>query len=140
MPGLPVFIIDASASRPFRGNPAAVCLLDIDISDAAMQDVAAELNLSETAFVDVRSSAMSLRWLTPTAEVALCGHATLAAAHVLLEQGLASHGGGIDFNTRSVRLVARSRSPAIALDMPAMRLASCVLPSSPRNALGVTPI
>ena len=86
-------LVDAFTSSPFTGNPAGVCLTDAD--DAAwMQAVAAEVNVSETAFVDLSTLAstgeVGLRWFTPTVEVEICGHATLASAHVLFEQGLAT--------------------------------------------------
>ena len=79
-----IFIVDAFADRPFTGNPAAVCLLDQECEDEWMQDVAAEMTLSETAFlVSQASGEWGLRWFTPRVEVDLCGHATLASAHVL---------------------------------------------------------
>src|SRR5437762_12425137 len=81
--GLPLFHVDAFADRPFAGNPAAVCLLPGPRPDAWMRQVAAEMNLSETAFVHPEREGFRLRWFTPAVEVALCGHATLAAAHVL---------------------------------------------------------
>jgi len=75
--------IDAFTSEPFKGNPAAVCLLDREREEAWMQNVAAEMNLSETAFLLPRGDGFSLRWFTPAIEVALCGHTTLASAHAL---------------------------------------------------------
>ncbi|WP_456448036.1 PhzF family phenazine biosynthesis protein, partial [Thiolapillus sp.] len=89
---LPLFQVDAFTDRPFSGNPAAVCLLDRERDADWMQAVAAELNLSETAFLLQREDGFGLRWFTPTTEVDLCGHATLAAAHVLWEQGLLAPG------------------------------------------------
>jgi predicted PhzF superfamily epimerase YddE/YHI9 len=85
---IPIFQVDAFTSEPFRGNPAAVCLLDGVRDDAWMQNVAMEMNLSETAFLIPRSpNRYDLRWMTPEVEVALCGHATLASAHVLFQTG-----------------------------------------------------
>lgn len=80
---VPLFHVDAFTDRPFAGNPAAVCLPPGDPTDAWMQQVAAEINLSETAFVQRREDGFRLRWFTPKVEVDLCGHATLASAHVL---------------------------------------------------------
>ena len=81
----PLYIVDAFASGPFTGNPAAVCLLESSADAGWMQSVAAEMNLSETAFLVPRQDGFDLRWFTPVTEVDLCGHATLASAHVLWE-------------------------------------------------------
>ncbi|HEX8859595.1 MAG TPA: PhzF family phenazine biosynthesis isomerase, partial [Actinomycetes bacterium] len=93
--------VDAFTNRPFGGNPAAVCLLDREVDDEWMQSVAAEMNLSETAFVDTRDGGreLPLRWFTPRAEVALCGHATLASAHALWREGACPAGSEIRFAT-----------------------------------------
>ena len=85
---IPYFLIDAFAERPFEGNPAAVCLLPSAGEASWMQLVAREMNLSETAFVSARATGFDLRWFTPTTEVDLCGHATLAAAHALWAKGV----------------------------------------------------
>src|SRR3979411_3216039 len=85
--GLPMFIVDAFRPLPFAGNPAAVCLLTQDPADGWMQKVAAEMNLSETAFLLPRPDGSNLRWFTPAVEVDLCGHATLASAHILWDTG-----------------------------------------------------
>ena len=114
-----VFIVDAFAHGPFSGNPAAVCLLSAPVRDAAMQALAAELNLSETAFVWPEGEGWRLRWFTPTTEVSLCGHATLAAAHVLWESGLVDTGVHIRFGTLSGLLEARPTEGGIELDFPA---------------------
>ena len=88
----PCFQVDAFTSRAFRGNPAAVCLLEKSRSAKWMQDVAAEKNLSETAFVIPLKSGFRLRWFAPVCEIDLCGHATLATAHVLWSEGVAPSG------------------------------------------------
>jgi PhzF family phenazine biosynthesis protein len=120
-----LYVVDAFTSVPFTGNPAAVCLLDGDtragVDAEWMQALAAEMNHSETAFVDLSTLAttgeIGLRWFTPTVEVDICGHATLAAAHVLLEQGLAT--APLAFRTASGVLRAdRAGRDAIALDFP----------------------
>ena len=79
--------VDAFTAEPFRGNPAAVCIMETPADSEWMQAVAREMNLSETAFVHPHGDAFDLRWFTPAVEVALCGHATLASAHVLWEEG-----------------------------------------------------
>jgi PhzF family phenazine biosynthesis protein len=84
---IPIYIVDAFATRPFAGNPAAVCLLEQPREDDWLQAVAREMNLSETAFLIPLASGYQLRWFTPSTEVDLCGHATLAGAHVLWETG-----------------------------------------------------
>lgn len=114
----PLFIVDAFTERPFGGNPAAVCLLDGPQPDDWLKSVAAEMNLSETAFTWPEGETRRLRWLTPTVEVDLCGHATLATAHVLEETGHTR--GPIHFETRSGRLTAERRSHRIELDFPAL--------------------
>ena len=83
-----IFQADAFTNRPFSGNPAAVCLLSEPVEAAWMQNVANEMNLSETAFLYQQEDGYNLRWFTPQVEVDLCGHATLASAHILWEQGL----------------------------------------------------
>src|SRR6478672_16109 len=106
---MPLFHVDAFTDRAFSGNPAAVCLLSEEAApdERWHQSVAAEMNLSETAFLKPRDGHWELRWFTPTAEVDLCGHATLASAHVLWQAGYANPGSTIDFQTRSGRLSAR---------------------------------
>src|ERR1700720_4598166 len=103
---LPLYQIDAFTSRMFGGNPAAVVLLDAWLPDSVLQAVAAENNLAETAFVVLHHEIMPLRWFTPMVEVDLCGHATLAAAHVLFKYTLplATH---LTFSTRSGNLTVR---------------------------------
>jgi PhzF family phenazine biosynthesis protein len=86
MPSLPVYQVDAFTSRPFAGNPAAVCPLEGPLSERLMQDIAAENNLSETAFFHREGDGFALRWFTPTVEVDLCGHATLASAQILMTE------------------------------------------------------
>jgi len=105
---VPIHVVDAFAERPFAGNPAAVCLLDAPRPDAWMQSLAAEMRHSETAFLVREGAAWRLRWMTPKVEVDLCGHGTLAAAHVLLAEALAPHDAPIHFVTRSGALSARA--------------------------------
>jgi len=133
----PLFHVDAFASRPFTGNPAAVCLLDRPAEAAWMQAVAAEMNLSETAFVVAGADPLALRWFTPRVEVDLCGHATLAAAHVLWETGRLGHDAPARFATRSGVLTATLRDGWIELDFPATPCAAASLPDGFLAALGI---
>ncbi len=111
--------IDAFTDQPFRGNPAAVCLLDAPRDDKWMQSVGAEMNLSETAFLLHQQDGFSLRWFTPIVEVDLCGHATLASAHALWSEGLLESDETARFHTRSGLLTATRRGDWIELNFPA---------------------
>lgn len=136
---LPLFQVDAFTDTPFRGNPAAVCLLSQAREAAWMQAVAAEMNLSETAFVSPASDGFDLRWFTPTVEVALCGHATLAAAHVLWETGHLAPSQPARFQTKSGLLTAERRCPDIELNFPATRVEPAEAPAGLAEALGAAP-
>jgi PhzF family phenazine biosynthesis protein len=116
---IPISQVDAFADHPFAGNPAAVCLLPTARDARWMQNVAAEMNLSETAFLVPRDGRYDLRWFTPTVEVDLCGHATLASAHVLWESGRLRADQDARFDTRSGLLVARRDGVWIEMDFPA---------------------
>jgi PhzF family phenazine biosynthesis protein len=130
--------IDAFADAPFRGNPAAVCLLDGREPDAAwMQNVAAEMNLSETAFLRRQHDGdWSLRWFTPAVEVDLCGHATLASAHALWEEGQLGAGDEARFQTRSGLLTARRDGDWIELNFPMLATSPAEPPAGLLEALG----
>lgn len=118
--GRPLTWVDAFTDRPFAGNPAAVCVAAGLKDERWMRSLAAELGLSETAFVEPRGEEFGLRWFTPAVEVDLCGHATLAAAHVLWDEGHVPPGRPIAFRTRSGVLAARRSDDGwIALDFPA---------------------
>jgi predicted PhzF superfamily epimerase YddE/YHI9 len=114
---LPIFQVDAFASNVFQGNPAAVCPLDTWIDDAKMQAIAAENNVSETAFFVKEGASYRLRWFTPTCEVNLCGHATLASGYVFLNK-LDPSKNAIQFETRSGSLIVRRDGDLLALDLP----------------------
>lgn len=117
---IPLWQVNAFADRPFTGNPAAVCILPSYPSDQWLQNVAAEMNLSETSFIVPTDEAnrFHLRWFTPTTEVDLCGHATLAAAHTLIEQNLITTDSAIRFQTRSGELRCSRSGQRITLDFP----------------------
>src|SRR3989440_6057934 len=137
--GLAVVHVDAFTRTPLAGNPAAVCVLPAARDARWMQDVAREMNLSETAFLVAENTGYRLRWFTPVAEVALCGHATLAGAHVLWEDGHLARGAPARFHTLSGLLTAERRGDWIELDFPATRAAPGPLPPGLAEALGVTP-
>lgn len=117
-----IFLVDAFTSKPFAGNPAGVCLLLSEPKDEKwMQRVAAEVNAAETAYVSVRdNSSFNLRWFTPTDEVELCGHATLAAAHILWQEGILDTGEHAEFHTESGMLTAKRTGEKIELNFPAL--------------------
>lgn len=131
-------LVDAFAERPFTGNPAAVCLLDRDKPDEWMQNLAFELGYSETAFVTRRDNMWQLRWFAPSSEVKLCGHATLASAHVLWSLGRAQ--GPIEFSTLSGVLRCERDARAIAIDLPRGTLEDTTPPVGLLSALGVRPL
>jgi len=136
---IPFFLVDAFTDRLFGGNPAVVCLLSAWKDDRWLQDVAAEMNQSETAFLVVHNADIfKLRWFTPKVEVDLCGHATLASAHVLWQQGIARLDDEVCFSTRSGLLKAVRRGGDIELDFPAAPEVPIKPPSDLLAALGVT--
>ena len=132
--------VDAFTDRIFEGNPAAVCLLPTPRTEVWMQQMAREMNLSETAFLEPQSTAVfGLRWFTPTVEVDLCGHATLASAHVLWDQRIVPEEAMIRFSTRAGVLTAQPRDGAIELDFPAVVDTPATPPVGLLDALGVEP-
>ena len=137
----PLFQVDAFTAEPFAGNPAAVCLLEGGEDPGWMQQVAAEMNLSETAFLRPADlGTYALRWFTPAVEVELCGHATLASAHVLWTEGLAGEGRAVRFDTASGALTARPGGDGtIWLDFPATPAAPVDPPEGLLDALGGGP-
>lgn len=130
--------VDAFTSVPFSGNPAAVCVLPEARDAAWMQHVAMEMNLSETAFLVRQSDGFNLRWFTPAVEVDLCGHATLASAHVLWEAGYVLPNQQARFHTKSGLLTAEKHGEWIELDFPASLEQPAEAPSALLSALGVS--
>jgi len=133
---LRLLTVDAFTDQPFRGNPAAVCLLDRERGAEWMQHVANEMNLSETAFLLRQDDGWSLRWFTPAVEVDLCGHATLASAHALWSER-ADDASTLRFHTRSGLLTAARDGEWIELDFPAKREQQVAAPPELLDALGV---
>lgn len=132
-----LYQVDSFTDSPFGGNPAAVCLMETTRDDNWMLKVAREMNLSETAFCLPLHDGYSLRWFTPTIEVDLCGHATLATAHVLWEAGLLETGRYARFQTRSGLLTAHLDGSWILMDFPADPAGPCPPPPGLLEALGV---
>jgi PhzF family phenazine biosynthesis protein len=137
--GLPIIQVDSFTNRPFAGNPAAVCILPNEAGEEWMLKVASEMNLAETAFLVPRRDGYDLRWFTPCVEVDLCGHATLASAHVLWEDGHLPPNAQARFHTRSGVLTADRHDPWIELDFPATPATPADAPSGLVEALGAKP-
>ncbi|MEX1311524.1 MAG: PhzF family phenazine biosynthesis protein [Candidatus Sulfomarinibacteraceae bacterium] len=137
----PIWQVDAFTDEPFRGNPAAVCILDKPIDEDRMQKIALEMNLSETAFVVPGDDGFELRWFTPACEVRLCGHATLASAHVLWTEGFVEPSAQIAFHTlHSGTLTARRTGGRIELDFPSRPPEVVEPPDGLVEALGLEPV
>ena len=137
--GQEIFQVDAFTREPFSGNPAGVCVMTDAADEAWMQRVAAEMNLSETAFLYPEDGEFNLRWFTPAMEVGLCGHATLASAHVLWEEGHLPSGKQARFRTRSGLLTADRIDDLIELALPAEPPQPAQAPRGVTEALGVSP-
>ena len=134
-----LYQVDAFADAVFKGNPAAVCPLDEWLDDDLLQSIASENNLSETAFFVAKDGAYDLRWFTPAAEVDLCGHATLATAHVVFEH-VERKASDVHFDTRSGRLsVARGADGLLAMDFPAQPGSEIAVGEDMIQALGAEP-
>lgn len=134
-----LYQVDAFTARPFAGNPAAVCLLPEPRDERWMQDVAREMNLSETAFLHPEDGGYRLRWFTPAVEVELCGHATLASAHVLWETGRLAAEETARFHTLSGLLTAERAGEWIELDFPARTAEETAAPEGLAEAVGAEP-
>lgn len=136
---LEIIQVDAFTNRPFSGNPAGVCLLPEAAEAEWMQNVAAEMNLSETAFLYPQDDGFNLRWFTPATEVELCGHATLASAHVLWERKHLASDATARFHTLSGLLTAVRQGTWIEMDFPAEPVEATAAPDALIEALGVEP-
>jgi PhzF family phenazine biosynthesis protein len=135
----PIYQLDAFATRRFAGNPAAVMPLDSFLNDAVLQSIAAENNLAETAFLVADGGDYRLRWFTPTLEVPLCGHATLASAAVVMER-LEPRRSQVVFHSASGPLTVRKAEPGYVMDFPARASELVVTPPGLAQALGAVPI
>lgn len=135
--GLTIIQVDAFTDKKFAGNPAAVCLLDEPRDEKWMQDMAREMNLSATAYLHRQDDSFNLRWFTPAVEIALCGHGTLASAHVLWEMGQLEPTDEARFYTQRGLLTASRHGDWIELDFPAKREEMAQAPDGLERALGV---
>ncbi len=136
---VPIYQVDAFSSRLFGGNPAAVCPLKEWLPDATLQAIAAENNLAETAYYVPENSGYRLRWFTPGVEVDLCGHATLATAHVIMDIRREVPDGRVAFGSRSGELIVNRDGDLYALDFPARPPAECKIDDTLYEALGARP-
>ena len=136
MKNIRLFQVDAFARQRFEGNPAAVCPLDYWLDDHLLQAIAEENNLSETAFFVPEGDGFSLRWFTPLAEVELCGHATLASAHVLFEHSDYDKP-LITFETRSGQLCVERAHTGLSMNFPAIKALPCTTPELLKQAIGL---
>jgi PhzF family phenazine biosynthesis protein len=139
MPAIIIYQIDAFTGEIFKGNPAAVCPLEKELPDEMMQNIAAENNLSETAFVFSRNGRLHIRWFTPACEVDLCGHATLASAHALFHhEGFT--GQILEFQSKSGALRVANKGDILELDFPAAEVVPCEIDPVIEKALGIKPV
>ena len=134
---IPIYQVDAFSARVFGGNPAAVCLLDQPRDEQWMQQLASEMNLSETAFLEPAADGYGLRWFTPAVEVDLCGHATLASAHILWSEGHAAENSPLTFHSRSGKLLAELVDGRIQLDFPSKPQEPCEPAEGMLESLGI---
>ncbi len=135
-----IYQVDAFTGEAFKGNPAAVCLLNERANEQWMQNVAAEMNLSETAFLVPQENGYDLRWFTPTSEVDLCGHATLASAHILFETETLSADQAAVFFSKSGKLTVTRHKDRLEMDFPAEPPEEIAPPPALLKALGVYPV
>jgi PhzF family phenazine biosynthesis protein len=136
---VPIYQVDAFSSRLFGGNPAAVCPLDDWLPDATLQSIAAENNLADTAYFIRKNGKFHLRWFTPATEVDLCGHATLAAAHVIMDLRREVADGRVVFESKSGELIVHRDGDRYALDFPARPPVQTAFDDKLFAALGATP-
>ena len=140
MARIPIFQVDAFSDEIFFGNPAAICPLNKDLTESQMQNIARENNLSETAFVKIDKEPFPIRWFTPTTEVALCGHATLAAASVLFDEFLKAHQTKVCFSSKSGELQASKENGMIYLNFPTDYPSQTECSTLVAEGLGIEPL
>ena len=135
-----VYQVDAFTTEPFSGNPACVVIADANTPRELMQSIAAEMNVSETAFVIPMNNGLTIKWFTPQAEVNLCGHATLSAAHIMYETGYVKPGEEIVFGSRSGDLRVNKAGSWITLDFPAYPIIPVEVPAEFEKVTGIKPV
>jgi PhzF family phenazine biosynthesis protein len=135
-----IYQVDAFTDIPFKGNPAGVMIVDSEITSAWMQNMALEMNLSETAFLVPQEGGFDIRYFTPSIEVPLCGHATLASAHILFTEGIVKSNNPIILNARVGKLVIRKDGDCIVMNFPVYSLTQIEVPSGFKEKVGFEPI
>jgi len=138
--GRVVYQVDAFTAEPFKGNPAGVCILEKEMPKKWMQNLAAEMNLSETAFIIKNGDEYNIRYFTPESEIPLCGHATLASAHVMYETGHVVSGTQIKFLSKAGELTAGRSGSWITMNFPAYDVEEVQIPSGFERIIGVRPV
>ncbi len=134
-----IYQVDAFTSEAFKGNPAGVCILKKEMPDEWMQNIAMEMNLSETAFVFPGDKSWMIRYFTPAAEIPLCGHATLSSAHIMYETGIAAHDQEIIFNSKAGMLEMRYSEEWIIMNLPAYYSHPVSVPAETEKIIGTNP-
>ena len=135
-----IYQVDAFTSEPFKGNPAGVCILDKEMSDEWMQNIAAEMNLSETAFITGGKDEYKIRFFTPGSEIPLCGHATLSSAHIMFETGIVKKNDVITFSSKAGILKIRFSDGWVVMNFPAYDLEQAQIPQDICNYIVITPL
>ncbi len=135
-----IYQVDAFTSEPFKGNPAGVCILEKEMSAEWMQNVAAEMNLSETAFIVPGNNEFQIRFFTPEKEMPLCGHATLSSAHIMFETGVVGRDETILFNSKAGKLYVRFSDSWVIMDFPAYPLELIAIPDEIEKIIGAKPM
>jgi len=135
-----IYQVDAFTDRPFKGNPAGVMIVNTELTTGWMQNLALEMNLSETAFIVQQGGSFDIRYFTPTVEVPLCGHATLASAHILFEERFVEPGGTVLFNAKGGRLFIRREGTWIVMNFPVYSLSQIEVPAGFEETVGFEPI
>jgi PhzF family phenazine biosynthesis protein len=135
-----IYQVDAFTDMPFKGNPAGVMIVDKDVPSGWMQNMALEMNLSETAFLVPGEGSFHIRYFTPAMEVPLCGHATLASAHLLFSEGIVESGRSIILNAKAGKLVIRKEGDRIVMNFPAYSLMPIEVPEDFHKLVGFQPV
>lgn len=134
-----IYQVDAFTDQSFKGNPAGVCILEKDAPEEWMQNVAAEMNLSETAFITPDDKAFKIRFFSPEAEIPLCGHATLSSAHILYETGVVEKNKEIIFLSKAGKLTIRYEDGWITMNFPSYQVKPVKIPDGIAKIIGITP-
>jgi PhzF family phenazine biosynthesis protein len=135
-----IYQVDAFTDQPFKGNPAGVCILEKEMAEEWMQNVAAEMNLSETAFIIREKREFLIRFFSPEAEIPLCGHATLSSAHIMFETGVVSRKDKITFQSKSGKLIISNSGSWIIMNFPSYPLKPVKIPTGINKIIGIKPV